>query len=580
MVETDVLIIGAGPAGAAAALLLSRYGVKTLLVNKYPGSSPGPRAHIVNQRTMEILRELGLEDTAKAIATPQPLLGDHVYATSLTGEELGRIKAWGSSPEALAAHAAASPCAMCDLPQLYFEPMVLQAASLAGAQIRFQTEYVSHRQESEAVVSVLKDRLTGAEFQVRSAYLLGADGARSQVAQDIGLAYEGELGLTAAGSLNVEFTADLSPWVAHRPGDMYWFVQPGLGIRGQGIGSLRMIRPWHKWVAVWGYDLAKGPPPMDEVEATRMVHRLLGDDSIPVTIDAWSNWTINRRYAHQLSHERVFCLGDAVHCHSPMAGLGLNTSVQDAYNLSWKLAWVLQGKAAPRLLASYDKERAPVAKQIVEYAYDCGRYIADMFRSLGLSANPSPEQMARSLAQLKEPTSAGAALRAAWREAVDSTLAGFGGAHGVEMNQRYVSNAVFAEDDDGEPQAPSEFHHEASTRPGAPLPHVWLTRHQHRVSTLDVCGKGRFTVLTGLSGQAWASVASAAADKLGIDLDVHVIGLGQSLEDSYGDFARMSGVAENGALLIRPDRFVAWRARSDDPDQRERLLSVLQSILS
>lgn len=621
--ETDVLIVGAGPAGAMAALLLSQYGVRTLLINKYSSASPGPRSHIVNQRTMEVLREVGLEEAAVAAATPQELLGDHVYATSLLGEELGRIRAWGSTPAHKAAHLVASPCAMCDLPQLYFEPIVLQAASLAGAQIRFQTEYLSHQQDEKGVLTTLKDRLTGAVYTVRSAYLLGADGARSKVAQDIGLTYEGEMGLTGAGSINVEFTADLSPWVEHRAGDMYWFIQPGLGIRGQGIGSLRMVRPWHKWVGVWGYDLAEGPPAMNEAEARRIVHRLLGDDTIPLQIDAWSTWTINRRYAHRLSQGRVFCLGDAIHSHSPMGGLGLNTSVQDAYNLSWKLAWVLQGKAGSGLLATYDPERAPIARQIVEYAYGCGRYVADMFHSMGLGRDPAPEALASSLHQLKAATPEGAAMRAGLRQAMDATLAGFGGGHGIEMNQRYTSTAIFGDEEHnsgcevsrvGTPGpgmqstslqstnlpstsmqssvgelsrlessssgvAASEQFHEPTTRPGAPMPHGWLTRAQHRISTLDVCGRGRFVLFTGLSGYSWRAAAQAAAAALGIELSVHVIGPGEELEDSYGDFARLSEIPENGALLVRPDRFIAWRTAGDSAAEQAQLTTVLRTLL-
>lgn len=582
IVETDVLIVGAGPAGSMAALLLARFGVKHIMINKYAKTSPGARSHITNQRTMEIMRDLGLEDAAKALSTPQHLMGEHVYATSLVGEELGRIRAWSTHPLSQAEHDLASPCALCDLPQLYFEPLLVNAASQAGSQVRFNTEYLDHEQDANGVHVRVRDRLTAAEYTIRAKYLIGADGARSKVAQDIGLTYDGDMALGGVGSLNIEFSADLSSLVSHRPGDMYWIVQPGTGIRGNGIGSLRMVRPWHKWIAVWGYDLADGPPSMTPEQAIHVVQRLIGTDQIPITIDAMSTWTINRQFALSNTKGRVFCMGDAVHRHPPLAGLGLNTSMQDAYNLCWKLAWVLQGKAGARLLESYDAERSPIARQIVEYAYGCGIYFFRMFESLGLGRSPSAEAMAAGLQSLKDPGADGVARRAGFRKAMDDTLAGFGGGHGVEMNQHYVSGAI-APDGSSEPHFSRDprHHYQPSTRPGAHLPHAWLTQNQHRISTLDLCGKGQFTLLTGLAGKAiWTAVVHDIARTLNLEITVHAIGPGEDVLDTYGDFAKLAKVSEHGALLVRPDMFVAWRAADGSAEHQAGLQAALKSILS
>ncbi|ARR53792.1 phenol 2-monooxygenase [Rhizorhabdus wittichii DC-6] len=578
-VETDVLVVGAGPAGAISALLLSTYGIRTIMINKYGSTSPGPRAHITNQRAMEILRDLDLEEPAKALAVPQEKMG-HLFARSLVDEEFGRIYSWSTHPEAKARHDLASPCAICDLPQYYFEPLVTAQCALRGSDVRLRTEYVSHVQDADGVTATLRDLLTDTDYQVRAKYLIGADGARSKVAQDIGLPFEGRMATGDSGSLNIEFTADLSALVQHRPSDMFWLLQTGSGLNGTGVGVLRMVRPWHKWVCVWGYELANGAPQLSTEQARAIVQKLIGTDDIPVTIDGMSTWTINQQYAGRNSAGRVFCMGDAVHRHSPMGGLGLNTSVQDAYNLAWKLAAVIKGQAGAELLASFDAERSPIAKQIVDYTASTFATLPPMFAALGIPPAPTEQDMDLAIARLKEPTEDAAGRRKALRKAIDETIVIFGGGHGVEMNQRYRSGAIVSDGSEDPGFARDErLFHQPSTRPGAHLPHAWLTSDHRRVSTLDLCGKGRFTLLTGLAGSAWAKDAEEVRRELGIDLRVHVIGPGQPYEDAWGDFAAASEVGESGLLLVRPDMFVAWRAADAADAGSGRLLEVMRTIL-
>ncbi len=580
IVKTDVLVVGAGPSGAISSLLLSKLGIRNIMINKYGTTSPGPRSHITNQRAMEILRDVGLEGAAKALATPQSEMG-HVFARSLAGEEFGRIYSWSTHPLAKAEHDLASPCAVCDLPQLYFEPLVVSECSLRGSDVRFHTEYVSHTQDDESVIVTLRDLLTDSEYQVVAKYVIGADGARSKVAEDIALPFEGQMALGDSGSLNIEFTADLSALVGHRPSDMYWLLQSGSGFNGTGVGVIRMVRPWHKWVCVWGYELAEGPPSLTTADAKMVVQKLIGTDTIPVTIDAMSTWTINQQYASRNTSGRVFCMGDAVHRHTPMGGLGLNTSVQDAYNLAWKLACVIKGSAGPALLNSYDAERSPVARQIVTQAFSNLDKLPPMFAALGLPPAPSEADMEAAVASLQEPTDEAALRRKRFRKAMDETIIIFGGGHGVEMNQRYESAAIFT-DNTADPgyQKDPVFHYQASTRPGAHLPHAWLTFGQQRVSTLDLCGNGQFTLLTGLAGSAWRDDAENVSEELGIEIRVHVIGPSQPYVDSWGDFQSISEISESGALLVRPDMFVAWRATDASQATSGKLLEVMRSILA
>ena len=167
--------------------------------------------------------------------------------------------------------------------------------------------------------------------------------------------------------MNIVFRADLTQYVEHPPGVLYWIMRRGADVGGIGMGLLRMVRPWNEWLVVWGYDIDSPPPTVDD-EAAAIVRALVGDDELDVQIDSASLWAVNHAYATRLHAGRVFCAGDAGHRHPPSNGLGSNTSVQDSYNLAWKLAAVLKGHAGPELLDTHSDERAPVAKRTVERA--------------------------------------------------------------------------------------------------------------------------------------------------------------------------------------------------------------------
>src|ERR1700754_1571704 len=201
--QTDVLVVGSGPAGASAALFLATYGTRTLLITRYSRLSDTPRAHITNQRTMEAMRDMGGEDVLMREATPWEYMGNTTFCTSLAGEELGRIPSWGTDTVRHANYELQSPCTMLDAPQTITEPILVKAAQERGAKVRFDTEYLSHVQDADGVTTTVRDRLTGAEYRIRSRYVIGADGARSKVAEDLDLPYEGPGAV--GGSLSIVF---------------------------------------------------------------------------------------------------------------------------------------------------------------------------------------------------------------------------------------------------------------------------------------------------------------------------------------------------------------------------------------
>ncbi len=417
-IETDVLIIGTGPAGSACAALLASYGIENMAINRYRWLANTPRAHITNQRTMEVLRDLGrdVEDEAYLFATHQELMGENVFCTSLAGEEIGRMKSWGMHPLSRAEHQLSSPSHMNDLPQTFMEPLLFKTACSRGTQARMSTEYLSHRQDEDGVTTTCRDRLTGREVTIRSKYLIGADGGNSKVAEDAGLSFEGRMGV--GGSMNILFKADLTRYVAHRPSVLYWVVQPGADVGGIGMGLVRMVRPWNEWLIVWGYDINQPAPEVDTAFATKVVRDLVGEPDLPVEIQSVSTWMVNNMYATTMQSCRVFCMGDATHRHPPSNGLGSNTSIQDAFNLAWKLSLVLKGKAGSRLLDSYQQERAPVAKQIVTRANKSIEEFGPIFKALGLLDSIDPVKMQQNMDARCDDTPAAEEQRAAIRKAI------------------------------------------------------------------------------------------------------------------------------------------------------------------
>ena len=273
-ITTEVLIIGTGPSGSATAALLSSYGIQNIAINRYRWLANTPRAHITNQRAMEVLRDLGpeVEDEAYLFATRQDLMGENIFCESLAGEEIGRMKSWGNHPLSQAEHLMSSPTKMNDLPQTFMEPLLFKTACQRGTQARMSTEYLSHTQDAEGVTTTCRDRLTGKDLTIRSRYLIGADGGKSLVAEHAGLPFEGKMGV--GGSMNILFRADLSKYVAHRPSVLYWVMQPGADVGGIGMGLNRTDLEGAGLGCQQGQKIGQTVCPVDQGQAAAFPHGL------------------------------------------------------------------------------------------------------------------------------------------------------------------------------------------------------------------------------------------------------------------------------------------------------------------
>lgn len=446
----------------------------------------------------------------------------------------------------------------------------MKNAGERGAVYNFNTEYLSHVQDEHGVTAIFLNRITNTEFSLRAKYLVGMDGAKSRVLEQLGLPLEGVM--ARAGTVYVTFKADLTKYVQHRPAILQWIVNPEASFGDLGMGLLRAITPWNEWIMGWGFDISKGEPQVTEEQVRARLNTFVGAEVEDVEIQKLSYWYVNQTWATEYSKGRVFCGGDAVHRHPPSSGLGSNTCMQDAFNLGWKLAYAVKGWAAPSLLDSYTIERAPVGKQIVSRANQSRfdyKYLKEVF-GFDQGVTTQKQMLERIFAEDEQ----GAEIRQKLFKALAVKNYEFN-AQGVELNQRYTSNAVISEAEPERFERDQQLYLQATTRPGAKVPHTWLVNtNGQKQSTLDITGKGRFTLLTGLSGKGWKQ----ATESLNLPyLDVIQIG-SRDYRDVYGTWNAKSEIHESGAILVRPDGYVAWRYQDSTNDQFD-FVNTLKAVL-
>ncbi|PTD12320.1 2,4-dichlorophenol 6-monooxygenase [Fusarium culmorum] len=547
--DLPVLIIGAGPSGATLAMLLARQGVKSLAISKHRGSANTPRAHIFNQRAMEVLRDARLEDVLRDIATPVTDMQHTSWLSKLSGEEYGRLWAWGNKPEQKGDYEASSPCVMSDIPQSVLEPILVDQAGKIGAEFRFFTEFVRFEQCPDGVKTTLKDRESGKEYIVTSQYLIGADGARSLVMGQLGIPI---IGKQINSAFNVHIRADLTKYIAHRPGSLNWVLNTEAP-DWSAVGNFRMVKPWTEFV-VSMHPATKDPNSFQPTKETLLerLYQMVGTRDVEIEILSYFSWSINDQVAERWQDGRVLCIGDATHRHPPINGLGSNTCLSDAFNLAWKLAYVIQDKAAPELLDTLTPERKPVGDAIVRRANDGMEAHRKLWAVLGLDA----ESRHQATALLESASPEGVEKRAALRDAIEGTEDEVQ-ALGIQMNQVYAnsgSRALVIEPGDEEPDF-SGINNirqvKVTTYPGYHLPHVWVAADSlsQRISTLDLAGRGDFVLFTGIGGDKWISAAKDITSRGSLTVRGYSIGFHCHYMDCYRDWAKNYEELQEFALL-------------------------------
>jgi 2-polyprenyl-6-methoxyphenol hydroxylase-like FAD-dependent oxidoreductase len=531
-IEVPVLIVGGSLVGMSTAMLLGHHGIRSLAVEHHRGTAIHPRAAMITQRTMEVLRTVGIEQIVLEKSDEQFVQDGAIMAVeTLAGKELAYYIA--NLNEGVRD---VSPSPRIFITQSLLEPLLKSRATELGADLRFSTEMISFDEDRDGVTAKIRHRDTGKEETVRARYMIAADGAHSKIRDLLGIRMLGH-GVFSK-SITIYFRGDVAPLLRGRSLSVMYVLNSTLS------GFFRIEKPFTSGFLVvhWLGD-PKNPvtdvsKDLTDERAYELLRAGLGDENSPVKIENVMHWDATADTAERFQKGRVFLVGDAAHVMPPSGGFGGNTGVQDAHNIAWKLALVLKGLAGSDLLGTYDLERRPAAAFTVEQAYS--RYVT------------------RSAPYLKSDN----------MMAIQNDL-------NIEFGYVYDSRAVIPE---GAGDGPGhENPRESKGRPGTRAPHVWLRRDGREISTLDLFDRN-FTLLAGPDGAGWCHSARAATKRLGIEIDIHRIGVA-GLEDETGAFLGAYGIASTGAVLVRPDGFVAWRAKTGEVASAEEISTALSSLL-
>lgn len=501
---TDVIIAGAGPVGLALACELGLRGVSCTVIEKRDGKLHVPKMSLVSAGSMEFCRRWGIAKQVRNAVWSEHHALDFVYMETLAGQELARIKI----PSYAQGRPAWTPEGMCQCPQIFFDPILAaRVGQLASVRVLYDTEMTGFADRG-GHVDVDVRGLDGALQTLRARYLVGCDGASSLVREALGIALVGAGAI--ANSVNIFFRA------------------PQLE-RLHDKGWARIYRPidaggcWSELIPIDGRELWRltvFDDPRYASDPAAALRRMAGFD-VPCEIISTLLWERRDAVAESYGRGRVLLAGDSAHQSSPTGGAGMHTGIEEAVNLAWKLEATLKGWGGPKLLASYETERRPIAQRNIDLS-------TVTYRALR-SIPPTPDVR----------------IATAWKT---TGIAAYSIPDHVRSCPSYAASPIVV-DDGTPPLDPAPPRHEASTRPGARAPHGWIGEGR---STLDLFGDG-FTLIA--HGNAHAPTLLATAHAHGVP--IREIRLGS---------AQTAGLYHKPLVLVRPDFHVAWRGDGDPAD--------------
>lgn len=519
--QVSVLIVGAGGGGLSLSLLLLQQGIHPLLIERRADVSWYPRARNLNFRTMEVFRGLGLSNEIHTAGAQVSRIFTREHLASREQKELldtaSLLDTRALSPEPF----------MWYCPQSRLEPILLKAARQRGADVRYSTELIGFTQDDEGVKATLRDQTTKESQVVNAKFLVGADGAHSYVREQAHIPTQGK-GTLDEHYVFIYFRANWDRFVRGYESDAFLIEDPAA--RGMFVIA-------EKNLGMYVLTQGRMAEEITRERAHELLKKAMGQSDIEVEVIEIAPWQPEQRVAERFQQGRVFLVGDAAHTMPPKEGLGANTAIQSAQNLGWKMAAVLNGLAAPELLFTYQAERHPVAWFETKYSMT------------------GPGAAVLDKTPMKEKPSEFFPI----------------------VGYRYRSQAVLSEDDLPTPEEEIVLldREELTGLPGTRVPHVCFEHNSQQISTLDLFD-GRFVLFSGSNGAQWSEAAARANTSLGINMvAAYRIGDGGDLRDPENGWPQRMGVSLDGAVLVRPDSFVAWRSKQpmSTPHQLEQVLS-------
>ena len=516
--DVPVLIVGGGLSGLASALFLAKHNIEYLLIERHPSTAIHPKAGGITFRTMELFRELGLEQrirsAGKALENCRGRIAVHTIAEA-NQEELAQMRAtqYGNDEKLLQKIEEISPSKQTACYQITLEEMMLLEAKTLGGQLSFYHELVSFEQKENGVIATILDRETEKESVVHCDYVIAADGAKSKIREQLRISTEGR-GTIGGYYMNIYFEADLSEFIQ---GDAFGFT---MVLHPEVLGALIPVDNERRWIYHVSYDPLKGEQPEDFTieRCKQIIQTAIGSTNVESEIVSVLPWEATESTATKFQDNRIFLVGDSAHIMPPTGGFGSNTGIQDVHNLAWKLAAVIKGKAKPKLLETYHEERYPVAKLTIDYASSL-------------------------------------LFRAANRE--EGSLNNMDGL-AVTVGYQYCSEAII--DDSVTPHRMDSV--KLNGRPGTRAPHFFGTYDGKEISILDLLGND-FVLLTIAENRTWAECVQNVSSTLGINIKFYSVGLRGDFIAQEDIFSKLYGIENGGAVLIRPDGFIGWRSEKE-----------------
>ncbi len=494
------------------------------------------------QRTAELFRAWGAVDEVRRRGVPHEFYGQMVWTTTLSGEELGRtqtIEPDDKSPEPQ------SPVTALRCPQDVTESALRQRAETHDvANLHYGFELTDFAQDVEGVTATIVARDGGATSTIRAQYLIAADGNDSTVRAACGIGRTGDADM--GRFVNIYHRAPLGPLVRERPGWSYAVITPDVS------GSFVTIDGDDIWLFHVNLGAGETVESFTEERCVDTIRAAAGVDDLDVEIISVKSWIMGAELSTAFRDRRVLLTGDAAHRTTPDGGVGMNTGLHSAHNLAWKVGAVVAGWAGPELLETYEAERRAVAEANVAYSARRGGGMIKMIEAVRAGD--------------LDAVRAGVAARPA------------GGRQGMDLGFRYEEGAV-SSDGTAPPRVENPVaEYVQNACPGGRAPHMWVERGGERISTLDVFGGG-FVLLGGSEGAAWRAIGVEAAAPRHVPLEVLTVGQMGDLRAEDGRFETEYGIEPEGAVLVRPDGFVGWRAQRADETPASDLAGALANIL-